>query len=427
MDLNADLPNNHRNHQLERLSEIYFDSVFPTHWIKNKFHADYGIDFNCEITREIDHGVTGMNFTIQMKGKETEFNKNEVTVSNIKRSTINRWLNRLEPTMVVVYLDDEKEAFWIWFENNTVDLSHDNKTFTIKIPRGNKLSKINWLKISKEIEIIFSRKHLLYQYPMIDDTNEKAWKLYFDKKYEEALPHLKKISKTTNDGNIWNAIAMCHYILFNYQEALINVNKSIELGENYVNLSNKAAILTEQGILKHEELKIEQAILIYERLLKMDEVSASTYYNYGSALTKAAKYEDALTLLEKAVKLEPTNPTFWNNLGNVWMHLGVHRNEMICYDKALQINPELQEALFSKGSSLFKNFGQVDEGLALMLKASETNTRHELDFPNLFWWISEAYNYKNDIVNARDWNRKGLNAFSTDKYLLEQKHRLDII
>lgn len=424
MNLDTELPNNHRNHQLERLSEIYFDSVFPTSWVKNKFHADYGTDYNCEIS--IGNRVTGMNFTVQMKGKETETSKNEVSASNIKRSTINRWLNRLEPTMVVIYLEDEKEAYWIWFANNTVDLSLNNKTFTIKIPRENKLSQINWLEISKELETIFSRKNLLYEYPKVDETNEIAWKLYFEKKYEEALPFLKEISKTKSDGNLWNAIALCQFILFNYQEALINVNKAIDQGENFMNLSNKAAILTEQGISNHDELKVEQAIAIYNRLLKMNEASASTYYNYGSALTKLAKYEDALILLEQAVKLEPTNPTFWNNLGNVWMHLGGHQNEMICYDKALHINPELQEALFSKGSSLFKNFGKVDEGLALMLKASEINNRHELDFPYLFWWIAEAYHYKNDFINARNWNKKGLNMFSTDIYLLEQKDRLDI-
>lgn len=424
MDLDSELPNNHRNHQLERLSEIYFDSIFPTTWIKNKFQIDYGTDYNCEIAREIDNGVTGMNFTVQMKGKETESNLGEITVSGVKRSTINRWLNRLEPTMIVVYLEDEKEAYWIWFENNTVDLTHDYKTFTIKLPRANRLSQISWKEISEELKIIFSRKNLLYEYPKIDDTNEKAWALYFEKRYEEALPLLKEISKEKPNGELWNAIALCQYILFSYQEAFININKSIEFGENFMNLSNKAAILTEQGFSTKDELKIQQAIEIYERLLKMTEASAITYYNYGSALTKVGTYENAKTLLQKAIELDSNNPTFWNNLGNVYMHLEQHQLEMICYDNALQLNPELPETLFTKGSSLFKNFGQVEVGLALMLKASELSTRYQFDFPYLFWWISEAYTYKNETDNAILWNKKGLNTFSTDPYLLEQNQRL---
>lgn len=422
MNLESDLPINHRNHQIERMSEIYFDSIFPTNWIKNRFHPDYGTDLNCEIVN--NNGVTGLNFTVQLKGKETDGNKTEVVISNLKRSTINRWFNRLEPTMVIVYLVDEREAYWIWFESNIVDLTSDNKTFTVKIPRTNKFSQINWEDIREQIETIFSRKNMLYEYPKIDSTNDKAWKLYFAKKFTDALPLLKEISKVKSNGDLWNAIALCQYDLFHYQEALISINKSIEFGENFANLSNKAAILTEQGFLNNDKLKIEQSVEIYARLLKMNKHSASTYYNYGSALTKLSKYEEAKILLQKAVEINPNNPTFWNNLGNVFMNLGEYKNEMICYDKALRLNPELPETLFTKGSSLFKNFGKVDEGLKLMLEASKLGSRHEFDFPYLFWWIAEAYLFKNDLDHAVTWNRKGLDVFSTDKYLLEQNQRL---
>ena len=139
------LPNMHRNHEIEELSERYFRQNLPISWVVNKFVKDYGTDYNCEISK--DRKVTGKNFTVQLKGKEKDAGKKYITIKNIKRNTINRWFNRLEPTMIIVYLVVEEEAFWCWLEYDTVDLSKPNRTFQIKVPRKNRLSKINWSEI----------------------------------------------------------------------------------------------------------------------------------------------------------------------------------------------------------------------------------------------------------------------------------------
>jgi hypothetical protein len=83
----VDLPTRHRNHEIETLSERYFKNCIPVSWVVNSFNIDYGTDYNCEIGE--DRGVTGINFTVQLKGKETEVNKDNILVS-LKRSTLNR-------------------------------------------------------------------------------------------------------------------------------------------------------------------------------------------------------------------------------------------------------------------------------------------------------------------------------------------------
>ncbi len=103
-----DLPNRHRNHEIETLSERYLKNKIPYSWVVNHFQVDYGTDYKCEIL--LDRGVTGMNFMIQLKGKEKEVNNDSVKL-NPKKSTLNRWNNRLEPTMIVA----EDEAYWSWF------------------------------------------------------------------------------------------------------------------------------------------------------------------------------------------------------------------------------------------------------------------------------------------------------------------------
>ena len=416
------LPNRHRNHEIQELSERYFKSIIPISWVVNPFYIDYGTDYNCEISKDGD--VTGMNFSVQLKGKEKETNKNEITVSKIKRTTINRWLYRLEPTMIIVYLVDENEAYWIWFESNTVDLTLENSNFTIKLPRENKLSKINWDVIRKYIEEIFSRKKLLYEYPNLNNENKKCWQLYFEGNYGQALPLLKDISKKENDALILNAIAICEYQQYHYQDALIMINKVLNIRNDDSIYLNKASILTEQGFINNDGGKISEAISIYQSLINKGNISYSLFYNYASALIKLGEYDLALIQFKKAILLNPNVPEVWNNIANVYQNLKQHSLEMECYDKALLLNPNFAETLFSKGSSLYINFNKTDDGLELMLRASEISTRHEIDFPYLFFWISEAYSTKTDWAKAEEWNKKGLDIFSTDKYLLLQKERI---
>src|SRR5690606_11221016 len=364
--------------------------------------VDYGTDYNCEIST--NNEVTGNNFSIQLKGKENETNSKSIKVK-LKKTTINRWLNRLEPTMLVAYVIDEKEAFWMWFEDNTVDLTLENKIYSISIPRTNKLSELNWVNVSKYIDKIFSKRHLLYDTPLINNQNKEAWKAFFNYQYEKALSFFYELIKkdNSNDSLVFEAIAISEYQLFNYQKALININKSLEIENNNNLILTKASILTELGLVNDNIELVKKAIKLFEALILKNEVSYELYYNFGSALTKLNQYEKSIKYFELAISLNPNKPEVWNNLANAFMHLQIFELQISCYNKALQINPNLPEALFSKGSSLFRYFGKTEEGLKLMLQAVEKSNRHEIDNPNVFFWIAEAYLSQKDFKNALSW------------------------
>jgi len=415
-------PNRHRNHEIETLSERFLKNLLPVSWVTNSFQIDYGTDYNCEITTE--RQVTGNNFSIQLKGKETEQNLDSVKII-LKRTNINRWLSRLEPTIIIVYIVDEHEAYWKWFEDNTVDLTQNNESYTVTIPRKNKLSQLKWDLVAEYVKSIFSKRHLLYDIPQINSGNEKGWKAFYENKFEHALSEFYEIIKREpNDKSVLEAIAIAEYTLFNYQKALVSISNALEIEKNNGFSLIKASILTEQGLANNDEAKIEEAIKIYKKIIMDGEISAELFYNYGSALTKLRDYKNSIEYFKKALELNPNKPEIWNNLGNSYMNINQHQLEILCYDKALQINPDLSETLFSKGSSLFRYFGNADEGLQLMLKSVETNNRHELDNPYVFFWIAEAYLAKDNLELSIKWNNKGLIFFSTENYLKTQKLRI---
>lgn len=417
-----DYPERHRNHEIETLSENYFRNQIPVSWAVNKFTLDYGIDYNCEIV--IDKMVTGMNFSVQLKGKEKEENI-EFTKIPIKRTTISRWLKKLEPTMIIAFIIDENEAYWMWFENNTVDLTLDQQTFTINIPKKNKLSLNSWDNCKNYVENIFKRRNSLYELPDFNDIKKEAWIFYNENNYKKALPLFYDIlNENPEYGMILEIISLCEYKLFNYQKALILINKALDISNNKSYLLNKASILTEQGNLNNDNFKIKEAIAIYQSLISESYISDTLYYNLGSALGRIEEYESSINYFKLAIMLNPNKPEIWNNLGNSYMQLGLHDLEIDCYNKALKINPNQAETLFSKGSSLFRYFGIVNESLTLMLKASELTDRYEYDNPNFFFWMSQIYIARNEIQKSKDWNEKGLKHFSSNKFLLEQSENI---
>lgn len=287
-----DLPNRHRNHEIENLSERFLKSTIPYSWVINQFHIDYGTDYNCEIV--IDKKVTGMNFTIQLKGKEKELNVDFVKL-NIKKRTLNRWNNRLEPTMVIAFIVDEEEAYWNWFNPTEFDLTQANDSYTVNIPKQNKLSELNWNYIAEEIKKIFSRKHFLYSMPEFTSNNEIAWKFYFDGNYSKALTLFYELIKSdSKNALLYEAIAVCEYIEFNYPKALLNINKALEIEKAENTLLNKASILTESGAIYKDFRKVDEAIKIYETILEKNLNSSELYYNLGSALTKKNEFEKSI-------------------------------------------------------------------------------------------------------------------------------------
>lgn len=417
-------PIRHTSHILETQSKIFLRNHVPIDWVLNEFHIDYGTDFNCEIAKK--GFVTGTNFTIQLKAKEKDGNPEYITIS-IKRSTINRWINRLEPTMLVVFIQSESEAYWIWFEEDTVNLTKKNKEFQIKISRLNKVSAIDWESINRKLEEVFSRKHWLYEIPRatLDLNEETTWANFFDGHFEKALIGLKIMIETKGSPILWNAISVCHYQVYHYQDALIAINKALQdLPTDNILLLNKAAILTEMGISAKDTNKLKAAVEIYERLIEKQYVSADLYYNYANALNTMNLKERAFNLFLECLRLSPNKAEAWKNLGSLYHDFGLFEQELECYEFALQINPSLQEALLSKGITLLKVYENVEEGLELMLKSVSISPKLELQFPYAYFWIAEAFLKQNKIEEAQDYNQRCLNLMPKDEYALLQAQRI---
>lgn len=60
--------------------------------------------------------------------------------------------------MLVKYVEELEEAYWVFLRDITPPKDEEQKTFTVHIPKENRLTAINWGKITTLIRYITNLK-----------------------------------------------------------------------------------------------------------------------------------------------------------------------------------------------------------------------------------------------------------------------------
>jgi tetratricopeptide (TPR) repeat protein len=418
-------PKKDRNNVIKTESAKFLQNHIPHEWVVNVFEEDFGTDFHCEISTNGE--IRGDNFTIQLKGKEYDYGKAHVTFRNIKRTTINRWLTRLEPTMLVGYIVKEKKAYWTWITDSTFDLSKPNKHFQIDLSRELILDALNWEIVVEYVENIFAKRHLLYQIPKKSKSAKEteAWELYFENDFSMALPLLRNLVKECkDDALVLNAIAVCEYELIHFQQALSSINQALMIEVNDTLLLNKGSILAEFGQYSHNQQMVLDSLEIFKNLLESTIEESLIQYNCANAWVYLKQDDVAIAAFQRSLELNPSLELAWKNLGSAYSRKGRYIEEMDCYEKALRINPNLVEALFSKGLTLHKIFGKVREGLELMKRSVNLDDSFALRFPSALLAIANGYLDLGENDEAEKWNQIGLSNNPGDSGFESQKIRI---
>lgn len=422
-------PKRHNNHILENESNKFFNNNLPLSWFVDKPENDYGIDYITNIV--INNEVTGLYFSVQLKAKEIEQNKNSINIQ-FKTSTLNFYKSRIEPVLLVAFVKEENQAYWVWFDElelHEKDLLN-KETHYVRISRKNKLTETDWNLIVKKVQKNASIKYLIESFSKLNYENLErseitAWKNYFLGNYNDAIFYFKKSLEENVSNNkpiILQGIAHSLYEMFNYNEALTFINKCIEIEASADAYLTKACILAEQGISTFNRSKLLNAKEIFKQFIESEPTQASYHYNYANTLQNLSEYENAIKHFHIAINLNSNYAEAWKNLGTVYYHLQNHDKEIECYDKALAINPKLYQAIFSKGVTFSFIYEKYDEGLKLMLDSIELNEIDLLNtFPRGYYCIAFAYYNLNNFSEALKYIDKGLDFISDDYYLINLK------
>jgi hypothetical protein len=142
------------SHQLEELSVRFFQQSLPKNWTSEKPSSDYGIDLRVDIFE--GNQATGLELLVQLKSSEDTYSETFITVQ-LKVSTYNFLWDKLQVTMVVKFIEAENEAYWLLLRDIAAP-SQEQQTFTVHIPRANRLSTAPWEDIQSYVRDVTDKK-----------------------------------------------------------------------------------------------------------------------------------------------------------------------------------------------------------------------------------------------------------------------------
>src|SRR6266508_5139839 len=135
------------SHQIEELSERFFCDSLPKNWVAEKPANDYGVDLRVEMFEA--NQATGLELLVQLKASAKPTG-GEAEAVRLKVATYNYLWDKLQVAMLVKYVESEGEAYWLLL-SNVPEPSQDQDSFTIRIPKENRLSSIDWQRIQNYV------------------------------------------------------------------------------------------------------------------------------------------------------------------------------------------------------------------------------------------------------------------------------------
>lgn len=142
------------SHQQEEASERFFRDRLPRNWTAEKPANDYGVDLRVDLF-EGNH-ATGLELLVQLKASAGSTDGESETV-RLRVATYNLLWNKLQAAMLVKFVETEKEAYWTLFKD-IPSPPQDQESFTVHIPKTNRLSSIPWPEIQEYVRSVTDRK-----------------------------------------------------------------------------------------------------------------------------------------------------------------------------------------------------------------------------------------------------------------------------
>ena len=134
----------------------------------------------------------------------------------------------------------------------------------------------------------------------------------------------------------------------NYDKAMENYNKAIELDPNYV------AAYTSRGLAESNLEKNQKTIKDYDKAIELDPNDAETYYNRGNAKLELEDYQEAIKDYDKAITLDPQNAYAYVCKGIAKAQSKDYRGAIKDFDKAIELNFNFSLVYIHRGIAKFK-------------------------------------------------------------------------
>jgi len=106
--------------------------------------------------------------------------------------------------------------------------------------------------------------------------------------------------------------------------------------------------------------RLDEALAIFQALLKTDSNNATVWNNLGIILFRQGKYREAVNAFGQVTEINPQFANAWFNKSLALVHLGKDTEALRALDKVLKLNPRDKEAQ-SQRALIVRKMAQVSD------------------------------------------------------------------
>jgi protein O-GlcNAc transferase len=128
------------------------------------------------------------------------------------------------------------------------------------------------------------------------------------------------------------------------------------------------------AITYHKTGALEQAALLYRKILTQDPDNHEALHMLGVLCSQRGDYDSAIQFIQKTLDINPHNPGALYNLGNTFRRNGQIDEAIRSYQRSLQLDANRVDLHYNLGC-VYTEKGQLDEAITSFQKALELNPR----------------------------------------------------
>ncbi len=162
--------------------------------------------------------------------------------------------------------------------------------------------------------------------------------------------------------------------------------------------------MLKEAHLRHQQGCLDEAEMLYEKVLSHDKKHAEVEYLYGALKLQRGDLEAAISHSGRAVKLQPDHAGALSNLGLAYAETDREEQAIDCYRKALDLDPRFSQAHFNLARLLYKQ-GEIEQAIFHFKKAADISPDHYPSHALLAKAYLETGDYENSLVYFKAANK----------------------
>lgn len=122
----------------------------------------------------------------------------------------------------------------------------------------------------------------------------------------------------------------------------------------------------------------QSALRDYNKAIELNPRYANAYYNRGTVYNSLDYYPQAIEDFSKAIELNPKDAQYYNNRGSAYNSLGKYREAIKDYNTAIELNPQDAYAYYNRGVA-YSQLGYHEQAFKNYKRAADLGLKEAQD------------------------------------------------